>query len=228
MFDVSKQDISAVFDHSLRAVIFDMDGVIVDSERLHLQANVEVLARNGIDLTPDEVINLTFGKRALDHFRDIVEIYGTGSEDIESWVVWKTNRYFELAETKLDLISGFREFFDVCRSLEYEIALVTSGTSDVQYPVLDRFGLRDIFDVSVMGDEVKRAKPDPEPYLLATSRLEIDPSHCIVFEDSDSGIRSAKAAGCRVAGIANTMSRERLLEAGADLVIDGFAELMNE
>lgn len=215
-----------VIDPSLRAVMFDMDGVIVDSERLHLQASTEVFRQHGIHVDSDVFITLAFGRRAVDGYRSIIERYGKGTEDVEGIAREKRDRYLELAESSLELVPNFFAFVEYCRKRSWRIALVTSGMPDAQNPILDRFGLRDMFDVSVMGDEVKNGKPDPEPYLLAMSRLGLEPSSCLVVEDAVSGIEAAKAAGCIAVGLATMLSPERLLNAGADLAVASFSELM--
>lgn len=210
-----------VFGFRVKAVLFDMDGVLVDSERLHKRADAETLASHGIRV-PDGAWDDIFGMKSEDGLRFILERYGSGSEDADVLAVEKRERYFELIDQGLDPIPGAKEFVVSCRERSLRTGAVTSGKAYYQFPILDRFGFRPLFDIFVTGDEVRNGKPHPEPYLLAISRLGIQPEECLVIEDADNGIWSAKSAGCIAVGLSTSLSRERLLTAGADLVIDGF------
>ncbi|HWQ59654.1 MAG TPA: HAD family phosphatase [Candidatus Fimivivens sp.] len=210
-----------VFGFCVKAILFDMDGVLVDSERLHKRADAEVFVAHGLSV-PNEAWDDIFGMRAEEGLRFILDRYGNGDEDASALADEKRERYFELVRQGLDPISGVKEFVVSCCERSLRTGVVTSGRAYYQLPILDRFGFRPLFDVIVTGDEVMNGKPDPEPYLLAVSRLGLDPAECIVVEDADNGIRSAKAAGCIAVGLSTSLSRERLLAAGADLVIDGF------
>lgn len=212
------------FGRSILGVMFDMDGVLVDSERLHVQADAETFRRYGLEIPPDAWTTI-FGMKSEDGLQSILERYGTGKENVERLAREKRNRYFELAEDGLDLIPGAKEYVLYCRGRSLRTAVVTSGKAYYQLPFLERMGVLSLFDAVVTGDEVSKGKPDPEAYLLASSRLGISPARCLVIEDADNGIRSAKAAGCKAIGITTTLSRETLLSVGADLVVDGFREL---
>jgi HAD superfamily hydrolase (TIGR01509 family) len=214
-----------IFGFPIRAVVFDMDGVIVDSERLHLLADAETFERHGI-MVPKEAWNDIFGMKSDDGLRLILERYGNGEENPLVLAQEKRDRYFELAREGLDLIPGVREFIISCRNRSLLTAVTTSGLGWYQRPFLERLGIDTLFDVIVTGDEVRHGKPHPEPYLLTASRLGCNPAECVVIEDADNGIRSAKAAGCIAIGITTSLPRETLLAAGADYVINGFGELV--
>ncbi len=213
-----------ISDRLVRAIIFDMDGVIIDSEPLHLQADSETFIRHGIAI-PSSAWNDIFGMKSEDGLRVILGRYGTGTEDLALFAGEKRTRYFELADSGLKLIPGVEAFISSCIDQSLPLAVATSGLAAYQLPYLERFGLRTLFDVIVTGDDVTHGKPHPEPYLLAASRLGIPPSECLVIEDADNGIRSAKAAGCVTVGITTTMSHEALSAAGADFVIGSFLEM---
>jgi len=217
--------IREIFGYPIRAVVFDMDGVIVDSEPLHIRADTETFERHGI-IVPRVAWDDIFGMKSDEGLRMILDRYGTGREDPLVLAREKRERYFELAKDELRLVPGVRDFIVSCRSRSLLTAVATSGLGWYQRPFLERLGMDVLFDIIVTGDEVRYGKPHPEPYLLTASRLGCTPTECVVIEDADNGIRSAKAAGCVSVGITTSLSRERLSGAGADFVVDGFGELI--
>ena len=226
MPEVKRPDIQTAFDPFPRAVIFDMDGVLIDSEPLHMQADAETFRRHGMEV-PDEAWADIFGMKSEVGLALMSERYGDGSQDPNLLAAEKRARYIELAAGELDLVSGVREYLTMCRSRFEKLAVTTSGKERVQMPLLERFGITGLFDVIVTGDEMSAGKPDPEPYLLTASRLGFPPGECLVIEDAVAGIRSAKAAGCPVVGLSSTTPRSALTEAGADVVVDDFSELIS-
>jgi beta-phosphoglucomutase len=217
--------INGFFGRELQAILFDMDGVLIDSERLHMLADAETFVRHGLSV-PEGAWAEIFGMKSEDGLRMMLERYGAGAEDLALFAREKRERYLELAKSELALVPNVRDFVTACRDRSLKTAVVTSGKSRHQIPILERFDMLDLFDTIVTGDEVVNGKPDPEPYLLAASRLGVDSRVCLVVEDANSGIRSAKAAGCLAVGITTILSKETLVSAGADLVVDGFHELM--
>ncbi len=208
----------------IEAIIFDMDGVIVDSEAIHVQAEKKACQHFGIDIPFSEWDGFK-GRTAIDIACHIINCYSTGGVSPQAFVECKTKLYLELAATELQeidgairFIAGVQSFFELC-------ALTTSSNQAIQQLVFDRFDLGRYFDEVVTGDEVTNGKPHPEPYLTTAVRLGVWPSRCLVIEDSDNGILSAKAAGCRAVGLTTSYSAERLYGCGADLVVGSFAEL---
>jgi beta-phosphoglucomutase-like phosphatase (HAD superfamily) len=105
------------------------------------------------------------------------------------------------------------------------LALTTSATRRDQEQIFQRFNLGRWFDAVVTAEDIRRAKPDPEPYLKTAAKVGLDPSLCLVVEDSTHGIRAAKRAGCWAVGLTTAFTAEELRRAGADAVVDSFAEL---
>lgn len=225
MFENPRSSHQVVNDSSLRAVIFDMDGVLIDSERLHMRADAETFQKYGMEI-PDEAWDDIFGMKSEEGLALMLERYGDGSQNPYLLASEKRARYLELAGDALDLVPGVREYLEMSRHRFEKMAVTTSGQSRVQMPLLDRFGIRNLFDVIVTGDLVKVGKPDPEPYMITVSELGLSPRECLVVEDAVAGVQSAKAAGCVVIGLATTLSGEWLMEAGADVVVQSFSELM--
>jgi HAD superfamily hydrolase (TIGR01509 family) len=134
--------------------------------------------------------------------------------------------YLSLALQEMKLISDAREFLEKMeKSQKYCYALTTSGRRFQQDKILAKFDLADFFKIIVAADDVSNGKPHPEPYTTTVEKLNKLPDECLVIEDSDNGILSAKAAGCQACGIMTTFDCNRLKLAGADIVVSSFSEL---
>lgn len=185
------------------AFLFDMDGVIVHSMPLHNEAWRLYLADHGIHLEPAEIDARMHGKHNADCVRaffggdvtdDQIRLHGTEKEKI----------YRNLMRPRLreHLVAGIGEFLDRYRGTPMAVAS-NAEPANVSF-VLDGAGLRDHFSAVLDGSQVARPKPDPEIYERAAAALGIQPSACVVFEDSAAGIEAARSAGALVAGIATT------------------------
>lgn len=210
--------------NAIHSVVFDMDGVIVNSEPLHVEAERATFRRFGLDITEDEWIHFK-GKTSRDIFNQMLHKYGQDPGQTEAMVNHKTDYYLKTAPRRLNLIPGARAGLETCRALPVKMALTTSSQKALQEMTFQVFSLDRFFDVVVTGDDIRQGKPHPEPYLVTAERLGMAPSRCLVIEDSDHGIRSAGAAGCVPVGITTTLSRQRLLASGAERVVDRFDEL---
>jgi HAD superfamily hydrolase (TIGR01509 family) len=210
---------------NIKAIIFDMDGVLVDSEPIHERAEMEICREFGMEVSKKEWDNFR-GKKLEDIFSYASKKYGTGNEPIEEMIERKIARYLSLALREMELIDGAAEFLQKLKeSKKYLYALTTSGRKIQQDQILSKFNLENFFPIMVTADDVKHGKPHPEPYLTTARLLGEAPADCLVIEDSDNGILSTRAAGCLACGITTTFPKERLEEAGADLVVASFMEL---
>lgn len=208
----------------IKALIFDMDGVIVDSEQIHMDAEVYTCKKFGLEVPLSEW-EFFKGKTAVDIFDYIVKNFGSSDVSVLDMIECKVEAYLEMAPKRMELIPNSLQFIKNNRKLFQKFALTTSSKRVAQEMIFNKFNLDSLFDVIVTGDEVVNGKPHPEPYLITVEKLELNPGQCIVIEDSDNGIISAKKAGCRVVGITTSFDRERLLKSGADLVVSDFLEL---
>jgi beta-phosphoglucomutase len=198
------------------AIVLDMDGVIVDSNPLHVQAWKLYNRRFGID-PGDALAENMYGRRNDELVR---EFFGPGlsAEEAAARGAAKEQLYREMLEPRLaeTLVPGVREFLQ--RHVGQPVGLATNAEpANVDF-ILDRGGLRTYFRVVVDGHQIRYPKPHPEIYLRAAELLSVAPRNCIVFEDSYSGIQAARAAGARIVGL-RTTHREL---PGADLEIDDF------
>ncbi|HRZ34037.1 MAG TPA: HAD family phosphatase [Candidatus Moranbacteria bacterium] len=210
---------------NIKALIFDMDGVIVNSEPIHEKAEMEVCREFGMEVLKSEWDNFR-GKKLEDIFSYASQKYGNGNEPIEKMIERKIELYLSYALRDMQLVEGVYEFLEKLRnSLKYRYALTTSGRKVQQDKILTKFNLESFFEIMVTADNVSNGKPHPEPYLVTVKKLNEQPSECLVIEDSDNGILSAKSAGCQACGITTTFTKERLESVGADMVVSNFSEL---
>lgn len=209
----------------IKAIIFDMDGVIVDSEPIHEKAESEICREFGMGVPKDEWKNFR-GKKLEDIFSYASQKYGTGKEPIEKMIERKIELYLLYALQEMQLVTGARELLEkIKESKRYKYALTTSGRKVQQDKILAKFSLSDFFEIMVTGDDVENGKPHPEPYLITVKKLNELSENCLVIEDSDNGIISAKSAGCKACGITTTFGSDLLESVGADIIVDDFFEL---
>ncbi len=210
-------------------LLLDMDGVIVDSEPIHARAGAIALQRCQIslDLAP---LALQFkGRTDQDMFEYLVEhLTATPPAErsllVQRLIEEKAKAFGELLG-EVSLVPGVLEFLELSRRRFFALALTTSATRRDQEQIFQRFNLHRWFDAVVAAEDIQRAKPDPEPYLKTAAKVGLDPKLCWVVEDSLHGIRAAKGAGCWAVGLTTAFTAEELHQAGADAVVDSFAEL---
>ncbi|HUB82548.1 MAG TPA: beta-phosphoglucomutase family hydrolase [Bryobacteraceae bacterium] len=198
------------------ALIFDMDGVILDSNPLHRESWSAFSRRYGVETTP-AMLERMYGRRNDQIVRDF---FGTGlpEAEIAARGAAKEKLYREMLASRIEevLVPGIRDFLD--RHGSVPMAIATNAEPENVNFVLDRAGLRGYFRVVVDGHQVTHPKPHPEIYLRAAELLHTPPENCIVVEDSITGVEAAKAAGMRVLGIATTYVNLP----GADAMADNF------
>ena len=207
------------------ALIFDMDGVLVDSNPFHVQKWIEFLHERGIPYNAENLPKQILGSRndtALRRFfgRDLPEgEIEKLSEDLEA-------RFRAAFRPHAQPLLGLKTLMDECRGEGIPLAVASSAmTKNVDF-VVDTLKLRSYFASIVTGDDVSRPKPDPEIYIQAAERLTLAPAKCVAFEDSFVGIESAKRASMKCVAIASTFPAEELQsQTQADLVVKNFEEL---
>jgi HAD superfamily hydrolase (TIGR01509 family) len=209
----------------LPAIIFDMDGVITDTESLHKEAELRVLAELGVAVPEEEWVHFK-GQTEMDIFGGLFARHAPEREfNLPEIIERKTEIYLELGAKGLPTVPGAVDFIRDTKQYFEHTALATSSNEGVQRATFDQHELWPYFDQVVTGDLVTNGKPDPEIYALACERLGLDPASCWVIEDSDNGVRSATAAGCAVIGITTSFPVNYLTECGAKLVVDHYDQL---
>ncbi|MBZ5724774.1 MAG: beta-phosphoglucomutase family hydrolase [Acidobacteriia bacterium] len=198
------------------ALVFDMDGVIVDSNPVHREAWTAFNRRFGV-ATTEAMQQRMYGKRNDEIIRDF---FGAGlpPEEIARRGAAKEEMYRSMIAGRIEeiLVPGLRAL--LARYRAAPMALASNAEPENVAFLLDRAGLRPYFQVLVDGHQVRHPKPDPEIYRRAAELLSVPPADCIVFEDSYAGVDAARAAGTRVVGIRTTHATLP----GADLTVDNF------
>jgi len=205
----------------IKACLFDLDGVIVDTAKYHFIAWKEMAAELGFDFTEDdnELLKGVSRMRSLEILLGIGKINKTDEEKL-ILAERKNKRYLEYVHqmTEEEILPGVTRFLSDLQSNGMLIAL---GSASKNAPlILDRIHLKGQFDVIVDGNAVSKAKPDPEVFLTCARLLKVEPSDCLVFEDAQAGIDAALNGGMKVIGVG---SPENL--SYADHFIPGFKKL---
>jgi HAD superfamily hydrolase (TIGR01509 family) len=210
----------------IEAVVFDLDGVLLDTEELWDEARRQLAEERGARW-PDDAQRAMMGMSSTEWSRYMHEVIGLPEppEQISAEVV---RRLEALYRERLPLVPGALEAVRRIGAI-WPLGIASSSNRPLIELFLELTGTRDLFRATVSSEEVERGKPAPDVYLEAAGRLDVDPASCAAIEDSENGIRSASAAGLRVAGIPNRVfppSEEALSLAGA--VLDSLDELTPE
>lgn len=204
-----------------RAVIFDMDGVLVDGEPLHFAAARDVLAGFGAELTW-ETYTHWIGETFDTIWPDIQRRFALPVDRGEYERAFGP-RVQEQYERHAVAMPGAHDLLGRLRDAGVPLGLATSTKRPRVDIALARLDLARFLTVTVSGDEVSRGKPDPEIYLTAAARLDVPPARCLVLEDSPAGVASARAAGMRAIGVRINGGSGRPLD-GADRIIESLAD----
>ncbi len=208
---------------TIAGVIFDMDGVLVESEPFIAEAAVRMFAEKGIAIRPEEF--RPFIGMGEDRFLGgVAEARGVVLE-MPHDKVRTYEIYLGLIQGRLEPLPGVAEFIGRCRSRGLRLAVASSADRMKVEGNLRSLGLpSETFDAVVVGEDIIRKKPAPDIFVLAARRLGLDPEICLVIEDAVAGVTAAKAAGSRCLGLTTSFASEQLLAAGADWTAATLAE----
>lgn len=203
-------------------VIFDMDGVLIDSHPVHKKVWAQFLASVGVHVSDQELNFVLDGRKReeiLSHF-----LGDLSPEQIQEYGQRKNDLYKD-SEGDLRTISGVVEFLDTLESAGIRMAVGTSASSGRAHNILAKLGILPRFRAVVTGNDVARGKPDPEIFVRAAVQLHLKARDLLVVEDAVSGVRAAKSAGMKCLGIAADGRSEKLMDAGADRVIPDYQQI---
>jgi len=205
----------------IKAILFDMNGIIIDDEHIHELAFQQTVQPYGVNLTHQEYLENCAGKTDRAGYESIAEKFKVDLS-IDLLLTQKSQTYLKLfpANKKsypwvIDLIWQLKK--------KFRLALTSSSSKTEVELITKEFSIRDAFEVMITGDDVSKGKPDPEPYLKTAQLLKLIPNNCCVIEDSKSGILSAKSAGCFCIGVTTTHDKEALNK--ADVIVNSFGEI---
>lgn len=202
----------------LRAVIFDFDGVITDSEILHLRSFNQVLAQYGVEISTRDYYKEYLGLSDLDCFKALIDkkVLQKPAKGIENLAEEKTEVFERLAKTEGRIIEGVRDFLQMLSRSKIPMAICSGALLTEIELVLEQARLRSFFEVIVSAEFVKKGKPSPEGFILTLRKLNrgrqnaILPNQCIVIEDSHWGLEAAKAAGMHSIAVTNSYDADQL------------------
>lgn len=200
------------------AFLFDMDGVMVDSNPAHKIALKQFCEKHGHHLSEEQLKEKIYGRTNKDW---IPAVFGEISkEQLKAYADEKEEMFRNIFAASIKPLDGLIPFLESLRRADIRRAIATSAPRENVNFTLERTGTGDFFETILDESFVEKGKPDPEIYLKSAAALGMNPVDCIVIEDSLSGVKSGKAAGCKVVAITTTHSVKELAE--ADLVIPSF------
>ena len=203
----------------IHGVVFDMDGVLINSHPAHLTAWKAFLCSVGYQVSDAELSFVLEGRtrsEILCHFlgdlpQHALQEYGKQKDEI-----------FRSMEHKIEAVPGVVEFLGVLAKERIAVAIATSASEIRTFSTIERMGISEHFETVITASDVVTGKPDPMVYRLACERLGVSPEQSIAFDDAPAGIQSAKLAGMRCVGISQNGLARKLLETGAEKIIPDF------
>ena len=201
------------------AVVFDMDGVLINSHPAHLAAWREFLL--SVEVTPSEH-DLDFILEGRTRSEILAKFLGHLSDEELQVFGRRKDEMFRRIETKIPPMPGALSLVNLLSDHKVKLAVATSASEIRTFATVERFGLGGRFDAIVTAADVAAGKPDPAVYQLACQRLGVAPHSALAFDDAPAGVLAACSAGVRCIGIASNGIRERLLKAGAEAVVPDF------
>jgi beta-phosphoglucomutase len=211
--------------NGISAVIFDMDGVLCDSEAFIRQAATIMLhERYGLDPRPDDFLPF-IGAGENRFIGGVAEKYGATitlpDDKVRTYEI-----YLDIIQGRLRPLPGVREFIADCRALGLKLAVASAADLMKVDGNLAEIGLpHETFDAVVTGSDVTKHKPDPQCFQMAAERIGVPTEKCLVVEDAENGCRAAKSAGAHCLGITSSFPAERLRESGADWTAPNLANV---
>lgn len=205
----------------MKAIIFDMDGVIINSEPLHFKIEKELLEELGGNISDEELQSFagTTDYNMWSKFKEMFKLKPSVEELIEA----KKERFMKRID-EVELVDNFMDFMLSAYEEGYILAIASSNNRRIVNAVVEKFQLGKYVKFIISGEEVNKGKPDPEIFLTAAKKINVDPSNCIVIEDATNGVKAAKAAGMNCIALKNLDSGNQDLSE-ADLIIEDFKEL---
>lgn len=203
-----------------QGVIFDMDGVLVDSYAAHLESWQRLAEELGAAITEDQFA-ATFGRTSREIIRELFAV--AESDTVARYDARKEALYRDIIRGRVPVMAGAIALVTALHAAGFRLAVGSSGPPENIALVCEDCGLDDMWSARVSGADVTHGKPDPEVFLLAAERIGVAPASCVVIEDAPAGVEAARRAGMRCIALAGTVETKRLWQ--ADLVVDRLDEI---
>ena len=211
-------------DPPFYAVIFDLDGVLADSEPWWNQIDAKLLGEHGVNYRGEyhrNVLGVSY-RLAVEFYKDAFDL----SAPVDELMRRRGELATEFFANRVGLFSSVKTTLEALREMKLRLAVATSSVGVSARPFLERTGIKTFFDIIVTGDEIERGKPYPDIYLRVAEKLGIPSDACLVIEDALSGVAAARAANMRVAAIPDTRFVDaHEYEKGADYVLGSLSEI---
>jgi beta-phosphoglucomutase len=205
----------------MKAILFDFDGVLVQSMEDHYEGWKRALGKFEITMSREELYIME-GQGVKAVANELSRKYNLQLDQTNEIIKDKQKHYEEIK--RIRFYPNLLDVLNWARDKQLKMAVVTGGNRQRVLETIENFGLTDFFQVIVTSDDVSQTKPSAEPYLLAATQLEVKPDDCIVVENAPLGIRSGKSAGMKVIGVTTTLQPQYLKD--ADVVVGDFIELL--
>ncbi len=211
-----------ICNKATKGIIFDLDGVLVDTGRYHHQAWKETADCEGFEMT-EEFFFSTFGMQNHQVIPMLIE--DVGADDIARISEEKEQRFRNLVTDGIQLLDGAEQLLAALRIHGYKTSVGSSTIRKNLELIMTHTRAEAMFDALVWGEDVRNGKPAPDTFLRAAEKMDVEPGCCVVIEDASAGVEAGKTAGMAVIGVTGTRTREELSLVGADLVVDSLTEL---
>jgi beta-phosphoglucomutase family hydrolase len=222
--DAHYGETSVITEKKEGTVIWDLDGVIVDSAPFHFKSWKELAEEEGVSFGEDD-FKRSFGKRNEEILRDMFGDH-ISPEETSRLSLRKEEKFRKLIRGQVEALPGALSLIEQLHEAGFKQALASSTPLQNIELILGELAVRSFFRAIVSAEDVEKGKPDPEAFLAASTRIGTPPEQCLVIEDAVAGIRAANAAGTKSVGLTTTHPREALSE--GDLVVDSLEELNPE
>lgn len=207
----------------MQAFIFDMDGVIIDSEPLHIAVEIETVRHFGGTISEKQLAKY-MGMTNAEMWGKVRQECGL-THPVEEIISYQLTRKINaLREIDMEPIEGIRELIHSLKHHKVKRAIASSSPMSFIQEVVQKFNIAQEFDLIMSGEEVNKGKPAPDIYLEAAKRLGVNPVQCVVLEDSRNGVRAAKSAGMKCIGYMNPNSGNQDLSE-ADLIVTSIRDI---
>lgn len=204
-----------------KVIIFDMDGVIIDSEPAYLEMNLKMFSEMGIEMDDDDYKALV-GMPSLPMWTMLKEKYNFEKE-VDEIILSEKNRMFEILDSGIisKPMNGISDLLNELKSNNYKLSVASSSAKDNIELILKKLGLYNYFEFIISGEEVVKGKPDPEMFLKVAEKFKVSSAECFVLEDSTNGVNAAISAGMNCIGFKNNDTNHQDISK-ADIIIQNF------